>query len=303
MNNIVQQKINTLIDRASQIILGKDREIRLAVSTLLANGHLLITDKPGVGKTTLANVLATLFGLEFKRIQFNSDLLPADITGVTIFDQANSVFTFHPGPIFTQLVLADEINRATPKCQSALLEAMEERQVTIDRQTHLLPKPFFVIATRNPGEQSGTFSLPESQLDRFMLGISLGYPDRNAEREMLKNPDPRSRLGELKAVFDAPMLHTAQTETQQVTASSGLLDYLQNLLDYSRTSSAFYSGYSPRAGMSLLAAARGWALVQGRDHVLPEDIQAILPYTGHHLVAREPGTDLSQQLLEHVATL
>jgi MoxR-like ATPase len=277
--------------------------IRLAVSTLLANGHLLITDKPGVGKTTLANVLATLFGLDFKRIQFTSDLLPADITGVTIFDQANSVFTFHPGPIFTQLVLADEINRATPKCQSALLEAMEERQVTIDRQTHTLPKPFFVIATRNPGEQSGTFALPESQLDRFMLGISLGYPDRAAEREMLQHPDPRKKLGELRAVFDAPMLNAAQSQAQQITASPALLDYLQNILDYSRTNSAFYSGYSPRAGMSLLSAARGWALVHGRDHLLPEDIQAIVPFTGHHLVARDPGTDLCQQLLEHVRTI
>ncbi len=194
--------IDTLIGRANEIILGKDRVVRLAVATLLAGDHLLITDKPGVGKTTLANTLARLFGLVFKRIQFTSDLLPADITGVSIFDPEAGSFHFHPGPIFAQLVLADEINRATPKCQSALLEAMEERQVTVDRKTHPLPDPFFVIATRNSTEQSGTFALPESQLDRFTLEIALGYPDQQAERMMLSNADPLSRLKTLQPVFN-----------------------------------------------------------------------------------------------------
>ncbi len=301
MDKQLQSAIDTLLDQANQVILGKDHAIRLAVATLLANGHLLITDKPGVGKTTLAHVIARLFGLNFKRIQFTSDLLPADITGVTIFDQQTSKFTFHPGPIFAQLVLADEINRATPKCQSSLLEAMEERQVTIDRASHSLPNPFFVIATRNPGEQTGTFSLPESQLDRFMLGISLGYPDQNAERKMLENPDPRKRLSSLTPVFDAKSILNAQSDVRQVVISKALMDYLQAILAYSRGDRAFYSGYSPRAGMHLLAASRAWALVHGRDHVLPEDLQAIIPGTAHHLAAREPGVNLCQHILEHVA--
>lgn len=300
MKNTYQHRLAILIDQANQIILGKPDVIKLAVATLLANGHLLITDRPGVGKTTLANVMAQLFGLNFKRIQFTSDLLPADITGVTIFDQEQRQFTFHQGPLFTQLVLADEINRATPKCQSALLEGMEERQVTIDRESHKLPSPFFVIATRNPDEQSGTFSLPDSQLDRFMLGISLGYPGRAAEREMLLNPDPRKKLGSLEPILDANTLIQLQATASSITTSGPLLDYLQNLLAFSRQDSAFQSGYSPRAGMSLLAAARAWALLEGRDHVLPEDIQMILPHTQHHLSAKEQGTDLSQLLLTHV---
>ncbi len=301
MNNEIRSNIDTLISQANQVILGKDRVIRLAVSTLLANGHLLITDKPGVGKTTLANVLARLFGLNFKRIQFTSDLLPADITGVTIFDQETSAFTFHPGPIFAQLVLADEINRATPKCQSALLEAMEERQVTIDRKTRPLPNPFFVIATRNPTEQSGTFSLPESQLDRFMLGISLGYPHREAERDMLRNPDPRTKLGSLSPVFSSQSLAMAQSNVGEVIVSNKMLDYLQAVIEFTRTDPAFRSGYSPRAGMSLLDATKGWAVVHGRNHVLPEDLQAIVPYSIHHLSAREPGTSLGQIILDNVA--
>ncbi|MEJ2176972.1 MAG: AAA family ATPase [Gammaproteobacteria bacterium] len=301
MNSEIQSNIDTLISQANQVILGKDRVIRLAVSTLLANGHLLITDKPGVGKTTLANVLARLFGLNFKRIQFTSDLLPADITGVTIFDQETSAFTFHPGPIFAQLVLADEINRATPKCQSALLEAMEERQVTIDRKTRPLPNPFFVIATRNPSEQSGTFSLPDSQLDRFMLGISLGYPHREAERDMLRNPDPRTKLGNLLPVFSSQSLALAQSNVDQVIVSNKMLDYLQAVIEFTRTDPAFRSGYSPRAGMSLLDATKGWAVVHGRNHVLPEDLQAIVPYSIHHLSAREPGTNLGQIILDNVA--
>ncbi len=300
MNHELQHKLDLLIEKANQIILGKPEATKLSIATLLANGHLLITDKPGVGKTTLANVIARLFGLDFKRVQFTSDLLPADITGVTIFDQESQQFTFHAGPIFAQLVLADEINRATPKCQSALLEGMEERQVTVDRQTRPLPSPFFVIATRNPDEQSGTFSLPDSQLDRFMLGISLGYPGRDAEREMLLNPDPRTKLGDLQPVLDVNSLALLQHQVRQVTASSALLDYLQSLLAFSRQDSAFQSGYSPRAGMSLLAAARAWALLSDRDHVLPEDLQAVIPQTGHHLSAREPGTDITQFLLDHV---
>lgn len=296
----VASDIDTLIQRANEIILGKDREVRLAVATLLSGGHLLITDKPGVGKTTLANVLARLFGLAFKRIQFTSDLLPADITGVSIFDPEAGSFSFHPGPIFTQLVLADEINRATPKCQSALLEAMEERQVTVDRKTHPLPDPFFVIATRNSTEQSGTFALPESQLDRFTLEISLGYPNREAERRMLSHVDPRSQLRQLTPVLDPEQLRHTRDRTGAVTASPALLDYLQAILEFSRNDPAFAAGYSPRAAMSLLSVARSWALIHGRNHVLPEDLQAIVPCTRHHLAPREPGVDLGQRILEHV---
>lgn len=301
MNNEIQSSIDTLIAQANQVILGKDKMIRVAVSTLLANGHLLITDKPGVGKTTLANVLARLFGLNFKRIQFTSDLLPADITGVTIFDQESSAFTFHPGPIFAQLVLADEINRATPKCQSALLEAMEERQVTIDRKTRPLPQPFFVIATRNPTEQTGTFSLPDSQLDRFMLGISLGYPHREAERDMLRNPDPRTKLAHLKPVFNSQLLASAQSSVARAVVSNKILDYLQAVLEYTRSNPVFRSGYSPRAGMSLLEATKGWAVVHGRNHVLPEDLQAVIPFSVHHLSPREPGSSLGSMILDNVA--
>ncbi len=301
LNRQIQAAIDELLVQANRVILGKDRVIRLAVSTLLANGHLLITDKPGVGKTTLATVLAYSFGLDFKRIQFTSDLLPADITGVTIFDQPSNAFTFHPGPVFAQLVLADEINRATPKCQSSLLEAMEERQVTVDRTSHKLPSPFFVIATRNPGEQTGTFSLPESQLDRFMLGINVGYPNQEAERKMLENPDPRQMLKSLKPVFEPETLRIAQAEVSQVKASNALLDYLQAIVAFSRNDNTFVSGYSPRAAMYLLAASKAWALIHSRDHVVPEDLQAIIPSTVHHLASRESGTDLAQHILQHVA--
>jgi MoxR-like ATPase len=297
----ISPRISHLIKLANSVILGKEREVKLAVATLLSGGHLLITDRPGVGKTTLANTLARLFGLSFKRIQFTSDLLPADITGVSIFDPEAGAFTFHPGPVFAQLVLADEINRATPKCQSALLEAMEERQVTVDRTTHPLPLPFFVIATRNASEQSGTFALPESQLDRFTLGISLGYPDREAERQMLSHSDPRDRLVELKPVFDTGLLKAAQRAVAMTNAAPALLDYLQAILQFSRKDHAFASGYSPRAGMSLLTVARAWAFIEGRSHVLPEDLQAVIPHSIHHLEAREPGTDLSQHLLTRVA--
>ena len=293
--------IDHLISQANSVILGKEREVRLAVATLLAGGHLLVTDRPGVGKTTLANTLAKLFGLSFKRIQFTSDLLPADITGVTIFDQEAGKFVFHPGPVFAQLVLADEINRATPKCQSALLEAMEERQVTVDRTTHPLPNPFFVIATRNTSEQNGTFALPESQLDRFTLGISLGYPDHEAERQMLSHADPRQKLAALRPVFDATTLRAAQRMVSLVNTAPALLDYLQAILHFSRQDTAFAAGYSPRAGMSLLTVARAWAMMHGRDHVLPEDLQGIIPHSVHHLEPREPGIDLSEHLLSRVA--
>ena len=297
----LQQKLRHLLAQAGTVILGKDHAIRLAVATMLASGHLLITDRPGVGKTTLANLLASLFGLDFKRVQFTSDLLPADITGVTIFDQKRGGFVFHPGPLFAQLVLADEINRATPKCQSALLEAMEERQVTIDRNSRKLPTPFFVIATRNPTEQSGTFALPESQLDRFMLGISMGYPDRDAERQMLSSADPRGRLSGIDAVFDGTTLLAAQLETENVIVAPAMLDYVQGVLEFSRRDQAFVSGYSPRAGISLLRASKAWALLDGRNHVVPEDLQAILPASVHHLSAREPGTNLGTHILNSVA--
>lgn len=301
MNIKLQQKIDHLVREAGKFLIGKDEVIRLAAATLLANGHLLITDQPGVGKTTLANVIARLFGLNFKRIQFTSDLLPADITGINIFDQQSAAFTFHPGPIFTHLVLADEINRATPKCQSALLEAMEEKQVSIDRKTHSLPSPFFVIATRNPTEQAGTFPLPESQLDRFMLGISIGYPDREAEKRILSNPYGSALFDSIHPLFDQNRLDMAQRAVRQVHVSEALLDYLQDILEFSRKDQMFYSGYSPRAGISILAASRAWALINGRDHVLPEDLQTILPHSAHHLVPRQPGTDLARFLQQQVA--
>lgn len=301
MNPALEQQLALLLKRANSVILGKDRPIRLAVATLLAGGHLLITDRPGVGKTTLANLLARLFGLDFKRIQFTSDLLPADITGVTIFDQEKHAFVFHPGPIFAQLVLADEINRATPKCQSALLEAMEERQVTIDRDSRRLPTPFFVIATRNPSEQSGTFALPESQLDRFMLGVSIGYPDEAAERKMLNSADPRRKLSGIEPVFDGVSLLAAQLEVENVRAAPAMLDYLQQVLAFSRHDSNFASGYSPRAGMSLLRASKAWALLHGRSHVIPEDLQAVIPASVHHLTTREPGIDSGALIIDSVA--
>ena len=273
---------NRLLETAGHIILGKERELRLALACLIARGHLLIEDVPGVGKTTLAHVLARLMGLQFQRIQFTSDLLPADILGVSVFDRGTSAFRFHPGPVFAQLILADEINRATPKTQSALLEAMEERQVTADGETFALPEPFFVIATQNPAHQIGTFPLPESQLDRFLLRIRLGYPDRAAERALLMGDDRRELLERQPAVASPAALVELQHAAQRVHVSEPLVDYVQALLGTTRNSPELVSGLSPRAGLGLLAAARAWALLDGRDHVLPDDIQTLFPHVAAH---------------------
>ena len=273
---------NRLLETAGHIILGKGHELRLALACLIARGHLLIEDVPGVGKTTLAHVLARLMGLQFQRIQFTSDLLPADILGVSIFDRATSAFRFHPGPVFAQLILADEINRATPKTQSALLEAMEERQVTADGGTFALPEPFFVIATQNPAHQIGTFPLPESQLDRFLLRIRLGYPDRAAERALLMGEDRRELLERQPAVASPAALVELQHAAQRVHVSEALVDYVQALLGTTRNSPELANGLSPRAGLGLIAAARAWALLDGRDHVLPDDVQSLFPHVAAH---------------------
>jgi MoxR-like ATPase len=296
-----QKHIAALLNQANQVLLGKETRIKLALSTLFANGHLLINDIPGVGKTTLANLVARLFGLDFQRMQFTSDLLPADITGVSIFNREKGKFEFHPGPIFGQLILVDEINRATPKSQSALLEAMEERQVSVDGKTWPLPHPFFVIATQNPMEQAGTFPLPESQLDRFMLSIDLGYPDHKSEREMLEKADPRLKLEKIQPLISAESLVSIQQHVSRVHCSEALLDYLQAIIEFSRHNQKFITGYSPRAGMAILKAAKAWAFIAGREAVMPEDIQVIIPSTIHHLRAASGSIDAHQDLLKHVA--
>ncbi|MDR0564844.1 MAG: MoxR family ATPase [Azoarcus sp.] len=301
-------RIQRFLAVASEIILGKEHELRLALSCLLAQGHLLIEDVPGTGKTTLAHTLARLLGLQFQRVQFTSDLLPADILGVSVFERESSTFCFRPGPVFAQVVLADEINRATPKTQSALLEAMEERQVTADGQTLPLPEPFFVIATQNPSYQVGTFSLPESQLDRFLLRIRLGYPDQAAERTLLQGQDRRVLLEETPPVMSAEDLLELQRVTKQIIVSERLVEYAQTLLTTTRQSAEFSVGLSPRAGLGLLAASRAWALVEGRDHVLPEDVQHIFPHlAGHRLRlahdGRMPSQDDLARLLRGVALI
>jgi MoxR-like ATPase len=277
-------KIHQVAQQVGQIIIGKDAQIRQALVCLLAGGHLLIEDVPGVGKTTLAHALAISLGLKFNRLQFTSDLLPADVVGVSIFDREKHQFIFHPGPIFTQVLLADEINRATPKTQSALLEAMEERQVTAEGKTRPLPHPFFVIATQNPTHQVGTFSLPESQLDRFLMCISLGYPDAAAERALLLGEDRRSLLKSMVPVMQPEALVEAQLALRQIHTSASLVDYVQALAHATRQGDLFAEGMSPRAAIALLQAARAWAALEGRDHVMPEDVQAILiPVVAHRL--------------------
>jgi len=283
-----------IIDAAGQIILGKEAQIRMALACLLARGHLLIEDIPGVGKTTLAHVLARSLGLNFQRIQFTSDMLPADILGVSIYERDSGSFKFHPGPIFSQLILADEVNRATPKTQSALLEAMEEHQVTTEGETRKLSEPFFVIATQNPSEQVGTFPLPESQLDRFLMRIELGYPDRAAERALLSGTDRRELLAALGPCMTPAELVALQAEAQKVHAAPALLDYVQALVEHTRRAPHFSAGLSPRAALALLHAARAWALIEGRDKVIPEDVQAVLPgVAGHRL---RPAHDAAQRI-------
>ena len=277
-------RLQALITPLNCIILGKDRQLHLALACMLARGHLLIEDVPGVGKTTLAHALARTLGLKFQRIQFTSDLLPADVLGASIYERESGTFKFHPGPIFAQFVLADEVNRATPKTQSALLEAMEEQQVTLDAASHPLPQPFFVIATQNPSYQVGTFALPESQLDRFLMRIELGYPDHAAERELLTGQDRRAIAARTTAGISVPEFRALQDEAGLLHVAPALIDYLQALIEASRTAPQFVAGLSPRAGLGLMSAARAWAFVAGRDAVLPEDVQAILPaVAGHRL--------------------
>jgi MoxR-like ATPase len=277
-------KLHAVARQVGEIIAGKELQIRQALACLLAGGHLLIEDVPGVGKTTLAHALAISLGLRFNRIQFTSDLLPADVNGISIYDREQNGFVFHPGPIFTQVLLADEINRATPKTQSGLLEAMEERQVSADGVTRALPAPFFVIATQNPTHQVGTFPLPESQLDRFLMCLSLGYPDAAAERALLLGEDRRVLLKTLPAAMSPDELAREQQALRQIHVSPALADYVQALAATSRQNGMFAEGLSPRAAIALLQAARAWAALEGRDHVLPEDVQALLvPVCAHRL--------------------
>lgn len=272
----IQTRLEKPLNTLNQVILGKDNEIRLALSCLFANGHLLIEDQPGMGKTTLSQALAKALGLSYQRIQFTSDLLPADLLGISIFDKDTQTFNFHRGPVFSQLLLGDEINRATPRTQSALLEVMEEYQVTIDAETYQLPKPFFVIATQNPSSQLGTFPLPESQLDRFLMRIEMGYPNAESERELLMGT-PRSNLLEsLQASLDVNEVISIQEYIQKIHVADALLDYVQEILRFTRESNQFKTGLSPRAGLALLSAARAWAALHGHEYVLPEDIQAVV---------------------------
>jgi MoxR-like ATPase len=277
-------KLHAVARQVSQIIVGKDLQVRQALTCLLAGGHLLLEDVPGVGKTTLSHALAQSLGLQFNRIQFTSDLLPADVAGISIYEREKNGFVFHPGPIFTQVLLADEINRATPKTQSGLLEAMEERQVSADGVTRSLPVPFFVIATQNPTHQIGTFPLPESQLDRFLMCLSLGYPDAQAERALLMGEDRRAMLKEMRPAMTPAELAEAQQGLRQIHTSPALIDYVQALAQASRQNGSFAEGLSPRAALALLQAARAWAALEGRNHVMPEDVQAMLvPVCAHRL--------------------
>ncbi len=298
------RRLDAALTQVNQVLLGKPRQVKLAFACLIAGGHLLLEDVPGVGKTTLAHALAATFSLDFQRVQFTSDLLPSDIIGVSVYERETAQFRVHPGPIFAGLLLADEINRATPKTQSALLEAMAEGQVTVDGQTHALPVPFYVVATQNPLDLNGTFALPDSQLDRFMLRISLGYPDASAERALLTGSDRRGLLAQLQPQLAGAGLLELQQRAQAVATSQALLDYLQALLAASRRHTEIRVGLSPRAGLSLLAAARSWALLSGRNHVLPEDLQALfVPLAGHRLVPSRgsSGDALARELLAEVA--
>ena len=308
----MSQNLNNVIRQAEQIILGKPKQIRFALACLLARGHLLIEDLPGVGKTTLAHVLARTLGMQFQRIQFTSDLLPADILGVSVYERPGieakvGEFKFHPGPIFAQMILADEINRATPKAQSALLEAMEEQQVTIEGTTRALPVPFFVIATQNPAYQVGTFPLPESQLDRFLMRIQMGYPDAQAERGLLSGVDRREIVAQLSPQMESSELLALQKRAREIHVSPALLDYVQAILRHTREAARYTHGLSPRAGLALLSASRAWALLDARDAVIPEDVQAVLPGVVSHRLqtvgehSKQNGDVLMRELIEAVA--
>lgn len=298
MDKLLLEKLDLFQNQANQVLLGKQAEVRLALCCLLAKGHLLIEDVPGVGKTTLATTLAKLLGAEFQRIQFTSDMMPSDILGCSVWRTDLQAFVFSPGPVFRSMVLADEINRATPKAQSALLEAMEEKQITVDGQTYRLPEPFFVIATQNPLNHSGTQALPESQLDRFMMRIELGYPDSVAERLLLKGDKHSDIFRSLVPVLGIEELKQLQAMVFRVYVSDALIDYVMNIINFTRYSGEYRLGLSPRAGVVLLTAARAWALVAGRDSVVPEDVQAVLgAVVGHRIGAAGV---CSQQIVESI---
>jgi MoxR-like ATPase len=296
-----QADIDHAISTIETIILGKSMQVKLAVCCLIARGHCLIEDLPGVGKTTLSQTIAQVFGLEFNRIQFTSDLLPADILGVSIFDPEARTFKFHPGPIFAHFLLADEINRATPKTQSALLEAMEENQITVEGATHRLEEPFFVIGTQNPLDQSGTFPLPESQLDRFMMKLSLGYPDQKAERALLSGGNPRERMRQLRPVISIERFLAIQAAVDNVHCSEPLLDYVQHLVQATRNPGLFVYGISPRAGLAILQASRAWAIMAGRSHAEPGDVQAVFKVIAEHRLT--PAEQHSRSTSDLVADL
>ena len=296
-----QNKLKSLVDQLNTVIVGKPAQTQDCVACLLAGGHLLIEDVPGVGKTTLAHALAITFGLQFSRVQFTADLMPSDLSGVSIFERDKAAFVFHPGPLFAQVLLADEINRASPKTQSALLEAMEEKQVTIDGETRPLPSPFFVIATQNPNDQLGTYALPESQLDRFLMRISLGYPNRSAERELLSGHDRRDMVDALPSLLTAFELAALQKQVQDIHTSGPLLDYVQDLIAATRSGQWFLMGLSPRAGIAVVRAAKAQALLSGRDYVAPDDIQAILPQTVAHRLM--PVIDAGRGSVEQVRAM
>jgi MoxR-like ATPase len=284
-DNELAARLARLVEQIAGIIVGKRRQIEDCVACLLAGGHLLIEDVPGVGKTTLAHALAVSLGLRFSRVQFTADLMPSDLVGVSVYERGKEAFVFHAGPVFAQVLLADEINRAGPKTQSALLEAMEEQQVSVEGETRALPRPFFVIATQNPTDQLGTYPLPESQLDRFLMCLTLGYPDQASERALLKGSDRREAIARLPAVMSGAELRAAQAAVLAVHASEALYDYLQALIAATRSGRWFVDGLSPRAGIAVLRAARAHALLERRDYVAPDDIQAILAQTiAHRLV-------------------
>jgi MoxR-like ATPase len=296
-----QQKLKALLDQLNTVVVGKSGQVRDCVACLLAGGHLLIEDVPGVGKTTLAHALARAFGLHFSRVQFTADLMPSDLSGVSVYERGKEAFVFHPGPVFAQVLLADEINRASPKTQSALLEAMEERQVTVEGETRALPSPFFVIATQNPHDQLGTFALPESQLDRFLMRISLGYPDRAAERELLAGADRRGMVESMKNTLTPVDLQLLQQNVMQVHAAEPLVNYVQDLIAATRSGRWFLQGLSPRAGIAVIRAAKAQAMLSGRDYVAPDDVQSILPQTiAHRLI---PVGDAGRGPIEQVRAL
>ena len=296
-----QTDIDRAISTIETIILGKSMQVRLAVCCLIARGHCLIEDLPGVGKTTLSQTIAQVFGLDFNRIQFTSDLLPADILGVSIFDPEVRAFKFHPGPIFAHFLLADEINRATPKTQSALLEAMEEKQITVEGATHRLEEPFFVIGTQNPLDQSGTFPLPESQLDRFMMKLSLGYPDQKAERALLSGGNPRELMRQLRPVISIERFLAIQAAVDNVHCSEPLLDYVQLLVQATRNPGLFVYGISPRAGLAIIQASKSWAIMDGRNHAEPGDVQAVFKAIAEHRLT--PAEQHSRSTSDLVADL